>query len=103
MSRVFIVPLLFLFLYSCSFYLLLLPFPSFDMSISISISKLNEHNYRTWVAETKDLLKHLNVWRVADGSEIRPRPPAAPVALVSTVEINRVRTVLSTVPSVRHH
>jgi len=54
------------------------------MSISTSISKLNEHNNCTWVAEAKDLLKHLNVWRVVDGSGIIPRPPAAPAALVST-------------------
>ena len=50
------------------------------MSISTSISKLNEHNYRTWAIEAKDLLKHLNVWRVVDGSEIIPRPPTAPAA-----------------------
>jgi len=54
------------------------------MSISASISKLNEHNYRMWAIEAKDLLKHLNVWRVVDGSEIIPRPLAAPVASGST-------------------
>jgi len=54
------------------------------MSISTSISKLNEHNYRTWAIEAKDLLKHLNVGRVVDGSEIIPRPPAAPAASGST-------------------
>jgi len=54
------------------------------MSISTSISKLNEHNYRTWAIDTEDLLKHLNVWRVVDGSEIIHRPPAAPAASEST-------------------
>jgi hypothetical protein len=54
------------------------------MSISTSISKLNEHNYRTWAIEAKDLLKHLNVWRVVDGSENIPCPPTAPAASGST-------------------
>jgi len=54
------------------------------MSISTSISKLNEHNYRTWAIKAKDLLKHLNVWRVVDSSEIIPRPPAAPAVSGST-------------------
>jgi len=54
------------------------------MSISTSISKLNEHNYRMWAIEAKDLLKHHNVWRVVDGSEIIPHPPAAPAASEST-------------------
>jgi hypothetical protein len=49
-------------------------------AVPIPISKLTEHNYRTWVVEAKDLLKHLNVWRIVDGSEIIPGPPAAPVA-----------------------
>ncbi|KAF8247907.1 hypothetical protein K440DRAFT_643356 [Wilcoxina mikolae CBS 423.85] len=46
-------------------------------AISTPISKLTEHNYRTWVVEAKDLLKHLNVWRIVDGSKIIPMPPAA--------------------------
>jgi len=54
------------------------------MSISTSSSKLNEHNYQTWAMEAKYLLKHLNVWRVVDGSEIIPRPPTAPAASGST-------------------
>ncbi|KAF8248266.1 hypothetical protein K440DRAFT_642729 [Wilcoxina mikolae CBS 423.85] len=39
---------------------------------------LTEHNYRTWVVEAKDLLKHLNVWRRVDSSEIIPLPLDAP-------------------------
>jgi len=54
------------------------------MSISTSICKVNEHNYRTWAIEAKDLLKHLDVWRVVDGSEIIPHPPTAPAASGST-------------------
>jgi len=54
------------------------------MSISTSISKPNEHNYLTWAIEAKDFLKHLNVWRVVDGSEIIPRPPTALAASGST-------------------
>jgi len=46
-------------------------------AVSTPVSKLTEHNYRTWVVEAKDLLKHLNVWRIVDGSEIIPAPPAA--------------------------
>ncbi|KAF8241755.1 hypothetical protein K440DRAFT_641239 [Wilcoxina mikolae CBS 423.85] len=49
-------------------------------AVSTPILKLTEHNYRTWVVEAKDLLKHLNVWQIVDGSEIIPVPPAAPAA-----------------------
>jgi len=49
-------------------------------AVSTPISKLTEHNSRTWVVEAKDLLKHLNVWCIVDGSEIIPGPPAAPAA-----------------------
>jgi hypothetical protein len=56
------------------------------MSTSTSITKLNEHNYRTWAIEAKDLLKHLNVWRVVDGSEIVPQPLIPPEATASTSE-----------------
>ncbi|KAF8241204.1 hypothetical protein K440DRAFT_666543 [Wilcoxina mikolae CBS 423.85] len=56
------------------------------MSTSTSVTKLNEHNYRTWAIEAKDLLKHLNVWRVVDGSKIVPRPPTPPEATESTTE-----------------
>jgi len=37
-----------------------------------------------WALEVKDLLKHLNIWQVVDGSEIIPRPPAAPAVAGST-------------------
>jgi len=37
-----------------------------------------------WAIEAKDLLKHLTVWGVVDGSEIIPRPPAAPESSGST-------------------
>ncbi|KAF8243655.1 hypothetical protein K440DRAFT_636916 [Wilcoxina mikolae CBS 423.85] len=49
-------------------------------AVSTPILKLTEYNYRTWVIEAKDLLKHFNVWRIVDISEIVPVPPAAPAA-----------------------
>jgi hypothetical protein len=56
------------------------------MSTSTSVAQLNEHDYHTWAIEVKDLLKHLNVWRVVDGSKIVPRPPTPPEATGSTTE-----------------
>ncbi|KAF8248543.1 hypothetical protein K440DRAFT_642236 [Wilcoxina mikolae CBS 423.85] len=49
-------------------------------AVSTPISKLTEHNYRTWVIEPKEFLNYLNVWRIVDGSEIIPAPPAVPTA-----------------------
>jgi hypothetical protein len=37
-----------------------------------------------WAIEANELLKHLNVWRVVDGSGIIPRPPTAPAPPGST-------------------
>jgi len=65
------------------------------MSISTFISKLNEHNYRTWAVEAKDLLRDLNVWRVVDGSEIIPRPPATLAASRTTVTLLHLHTPLT--------
>jgi len=55
------------------------------MSVLTSITRLSKHNYRTWVVEAEDLLKHLNVWRVVDGSEIVPQPPAAAASGTATL------------------
>jgi len=54
------------------------------MSISTSIAKLKEYKNQTWAIQANDLLKHLNLWRVVDGSEIIPRPSAVPAVSVST-------------------
>jgi hypothetical protein len=55
-----------------------------DMSVLTSITRLSKHNYRTWAVEAEDLLKHLNVWHVVDGSEIVPQPPAAAASGTAT-------------------
>ncbi|KAF8533639.1 hypothetical protein BDD12DRAFT_898355 [Trichophaea hybrida] len=56
------------------------------MSPTTSVRNLNEPNYRTWAIEAKDLLKHLNVWRVVDGSGIVTQPPTPLETTASTAD-----------------
>jgi hypothetical protein len=44
-------------------------------TIATTVTKLNEHNYRSWVLEMQDVLKQLGLWRLVTGAE---RVPVAP-------------------------
>jgi hypothetical protein len=46
-----------------------------------SITKLNEHNYRTWSIEMRNLLSQLGYWRMVTGEAIPPLPPRAKVEI----------------------
>jgi hypothetical protein len=50
-------------------------------TIATTVTKLNEHNYRSWVLEMQDVLKQLGLWRLDTGTE---RVPVAPQASNST-------------------
>jgi hypothetical protein len=44
-------------------------------TIATTVTKLNEHNFRSWVPEMQDVLKQLGLWRLVIGTE---RVPVAP-------------------------
>jgi len=49
------------------------------MSSSIPpFEKLNGHNYEIWALRVMDHLKQLGLWRIVEGDERKPLPPAGP-------------------------